>query len=246
MKCYWQHTDDTKWMTIAWTLKDSRLFQKYYGEIGNFKYYQVLIPTQLVDEVLRNLHAEIWKKPGITKTSIAYGQEHYYPKMAALLKKWVMSCDQCIEESRIDCRLDRPHRQNPCEHTTGRDNAMRVDLVPELPPYGDYQKTVKVMDVFSSYLFAYRTKNQDAKTVARLVICIMTNHANLLTTIIFDKGSTFFLAQVIEKVADVSWNNPSTCSNQACTEISMLERRQASLKRVLENETGERRSKWHK
>ena len=32
--------------------------RKYFGEIGNVKYYQNLIPKQLVSEVLRRLHRE--------------------------------------------------------------------------------------------------------------------------------------------------------------------------------------------
>ena len=37
-------------------LKDGFLFRNYYGETGSVKYYQILIPKQLVNEVLRNLH----------------------------------------------------------------------------------------------------------------------------------------------------------------------------------------------
>ena len=45
-------------------LKDGILFREYYGETGSVKYYQILIPKQLVNEVLRNLHGEFvtsWK-----------------------------------------------------------------------------------------------------------------------------------------------------------------------------------------
>ena len=53
-------------------LKDCLLFRKNYGESGSIKYYQILIPKQLVNEVLRSLHGEFGKHPGITKTIIAY------------------------------------------------------------------------------------------------------------------------------------------------------------------------------
>ena len=56
-------------------LKDGLLFRKYYGETGNVKYYQILIPKQLVNEVLRNLHGEFGKHPGIPKTIIAYREK---------------------------------------------------------------------------------------------------------------------------------------------------------------------------
>ena len=43
------------------TLKDGLLFRKYYGETGSVKYYQILIPRQLVNEVLRSLTRRIWE-----------------------------------------------------------------------------------------------------------------------------------------------------------------------------------------
>ena len=80
-------------------LKDGLLFRKYYGETGNIKCYQFLIPKQLVDEVLRRLHGEFGKHPGITKTIFAYRQKYYYPNLAKRIRDWAMSCEQCIKES---------------------------------------------------------------------------------------------------------------------------------------------------
>ena len=37
-------------------LKDGLRFRKFFGETGSVKYYQILIPKQLVKEVLRSLH----------------------------------------------------------------------------------------------------------------------------------------------------------------------------------------------
>ena len=77
-------------------LKDGLLFRKYYGETGSVKHYQILIPNQLVNEVLRSLHGDFGKHPGITKTIIGYREKFYYPKMAQLIREWVMSCEKCI------------------------------------------------------------------------------------------------------------------------------------------------------
>ena len=183
-------------------LKDGLPFRKYYGETGSVKYYQILIPKQLVNEVLRNLHGEFGKHPGITKTIIAYREKYYYPNMAQLIREWVMSCEQCLKESRINPRLTRPPLQNPNEYITAPEDAMQIDLVPGLPPSGGYENIVTAMDVFSRYFFAYPTSNQDAKTVAKVIINIMTKHAYLPTTLISDK-STAFTSHVIKEVAGV-------------------------------------------
>ena len=60
-------------------LKDGLLFWKNYGETGSVKNYQILIPKQLVNEVLRSLHGEFRKHSGITETKNGYREKYYYP-----------------------------------------------------------------------------------------------------------------------------------------------------------------------
>ena len=67
-------------------LKDGLLYRKYYGETGSVKYYQFLIPKQLVKEILRSLHGEFGKHPGIFKTIIACREKYYFPKMGAIIQ----------------------------------------------------------------------------------------------------------------------------------------------------------------
>ena len=226
-------------------LKDGLQFRKYYGETGRVKYYQILIPKQLVNEVLRNLHGEFGKHPGITKTIIAYREKYYYPNMAQLIRDWVLSCEQCLRESRITPRLTRPPLQNPNEYITAPEDAMQINLVPGLPPSGGYENIVTAIDVFSRFLFAYPKSNQDAKTVAKVIINIMTKHAYLPKTLILDKG-TAFTSIVIKEVAGVLGITLKHATTKHAQTIGLLERSHASIKQALKIETGERRSMWHK
>ena len=105
-------------------VKDGILFWKYYGETGSVKYYQILIPKQLVNEVLWSLHGEFGKHPGITKTKIAYREKYYYPNMAQLISEWVMLWEQCLRESRINPRLTRPPLHNPNGYVTAPEDAI--------------------------------------------------------------------------------------------------------------------------
>ena len=61
-------------------LKDGLFFRKYFGETGSVKYYQILIPKQLVNEVLRSLHGEFGKHPGRAKTIIAKSKSSNFQK----------------------------------------------------------------------------------------------------------------------------------------------------------------------
>ena len=165
--------------------------------------------------------------------------------MAQLIRAWVMSCEQCLKQSRINPQFFCPHLQNPNEYITAPEDAMKMDLVPGLPPSGGYENIVTAMDVFSSYLIAYPTSNQDAKSFAKVIINIMTKHAFLPTTLISDKG-TAFTSHVIKEVAGVLGITLKHATTRHAQKIGLLERSHASIKQSLNIETGERRSLWHK
>ena len=122
---------------------------------------------------------------------------------------------------------------------------MQIDLVPELPPSGGYKNIVTAMDMFSRYLFAYPTSNQDAKTIAKVLINIMTKRAYLPATLISDKGTTF-MSHVIKEVAGVLGITLKHATTRHTQTIGLLERSHASIEQALKFETGERRSLWHK
>ena len=131
------------------------------------------------------------------------------------------------------------------EHITTPEDAMKIDLVPGLPPSGGYENIVTAMDIFSRYLFAYPTSNQDATTIAKVIINILTKHAYLPTTLISDK-STAFTSHVIKEVAGVLGITLKHATTKHAQTIGLLDRSHASIKQSLKIETGERRSLWHK
>ena len=225
-------------------LKDGLLVRKFFGKAGSIIYYQILIPKQLVKEVLRSLYGETGKHPGFYKTIIAYKEKSYFPKMAQLIRELVMSCEQCFRESHIHRSLTRAPLKNPNEHITAPEDAMQIDLVPELPPSGGYENIVTATDVFSRYLFAYPTSNQDAKTIATVLMNIITKHAYLPTTLISDKG-TVFMSHVIKEVAGVLGITLKHATTKHAQKIGLLERSHESIKQALKIKTGERRSLWH-
>ena len=77
---------------------------------------------------------------------------------------------------------------------------MQVDLVPGLPPSGGFENILTGMDIIFRYVFACPTSYQDAKTIGKIIINIMTMHAYQPTTFISGKGSAF-VPQVIKEVA---------------------------------------------
>ena len=101
------------------------------------------------------------------------------------------------------------------------------------------------MDVFSRYLFAYPTSNQDVKTIAKVLINIMTKHTYLPMTLIADKG-TDFMPHVIKELAGVLGITLNHATTKHAQTIGLFERTHASIKQTLKIQTRERRSIWHK
>ena len=99
---------------------------------------------------------------------------------------------------------------------------MQIDLVPGIPPSGGYENILTAMDVFSRYLFAYPTSNQDAKAIAKVIINIMTKHAYLPTTLISEK-STAFTSHVIKEVAGVLGITLKQSTTRHAQTIALLE-----------------------
>ena len=87
--------------------------------------------------------------------------------MAQLIREWVMSCEQCIGESRIDRSFTHPSLQNPNEHITSPEDAMSIDLVPELPPSVGYENIVTAMDVVSRYFLQTRHQLRTRKQLLK-------------------------------------------------------------------------------
>ena len=122
---------------------------------------------------------------------------------------------------------------------------MLIDLVPGLPPSGGYENIVTAIHVFFRYLFPCPASNQDAKTVAKLIINIMTKHGYLPTILISDKG-TAFTSTVSKEVAGVLGITLKHATTKHAQTFGLLGRSHASIKQTLKIETGERRSLWHK
>ena len=156
-----------------------------------------------------------------------------------------MSCDQCLRESQIDPRLTHPPLQKPNEYLAAPKDALQFDLAPGLPPSNGYENIVTPMDVFSRFLFAYPTSDQDAKTIPKVIFNVMTRHTYIPTTINSDK-TTAFTSHVTKEVAGFLGNTLKQATKKHAQTFGLLERTYASTKQALKIEKGERRSLWHK
>ena len=68
-------------------IKQEVLTRRYYTDTGTTSHYQILLPTQLLEELLQALHGHNSNHPGITKMIQEVRQKYYYPCIAKYIKK---------------------------------------------------------------------------------------------------------------------------------------------------------------
>ena len=116
-------------------------------------------------------------------------QKYYYPGIAKLVKKWVQCCEICAKDKRTQNATIASELITLPEWELGHEDAMQIDLLPNLPPSGGYICIITAIDVFSRYLFAYPLIEGTATSTAKAIIDIMTKH--WYTTLLTDKASVF-------------------------------------------------------
>ena len=226
-------------------LKDENLTRQCFDEIGNVKYHQFLLPQHLLQELLQSLHGTAHKHPGISKMLQGIRQRYYYPSMAKHVKKWVEGCQECRRDKRVSNATITPELLNLPEWDLGPEDAIQIDLLPNLPPSGGFENVLTAIDVFSRYLFAYPLTDASVINVAKSLIDIMTKHAYLPTTLITDKG-TAFTSTIIAKITQSLGITLKCATTKHPQTIGKFEWTHASLKTNLKMACGEYRRQRHK
>ena len=221
------------------------IYRDYYDETGSVQFCQVLLPKHLVTELLQSLHGTANKHPGISKKLHEIRQTYYYPGVAKIVKKCIQGCEICIKDKRIANASITPELLNLPEWELGPEDALQIDLLPNLPPSGGYENIITALDNFSRYLFAYPVTDASAISTAKVLIDIMTRHTYPPTTLITDKG-TAFTSRVVAEVAKILGITLQCATTKHPQTIGKLERTHASLKGNLKMASGEYRRQWHK
>ena len=195
--------------------------------------------------MLQSLHGTAHKHPGISKMLQEIRQRYYYPNMAKHVKKRVEGCEQCARDKRVPNTTITPELLNLPEWDLGPEDAMQIDLLPNLPPSGGYENVLTAIDVFSRYLFAYPLTDASAINVAKALIDIITKHSYLPTTLITDKG-TAFTSTINAEITQILGITLKCATTKHPQTFGKLERTHASLKTNLKKACGEYRRQWHK
>ena len=124
------------------SVQEDIIYRDYYDETGSVQFRQALLPKHLVTELLQSLHGTANKHPGISKMLHEIRQKYHYPGVAKTVKKWVQGCEICIKDKRIANPSITPELLNLPEWDLGPEDALQIDLLPNLPPSGGYENII--------------------------------------------------------------------------------------------------------
>ena len=131
------------------------------------------------------------------------------------------------------------------EWDLGPEDALQIDILPNLPPSGVNENIITALDVFSRYLSAYPVNDVAVTCTAKVLIDITTRHTYLPTTLITDKG-TAFTSRLIDENSKTLGIQVKCATTKHPQTIGKLERTHASHKGKFKMASGEYRRQWHK
>ena len=210
-------------------IKQEVLTHENYTYTGTTSHYQVLLPAQLLEELLQVLHSHNSNHPGITKMIHEFRQKKYFPCIAKYIEKRVSNCQTWIQTKSINNDLFRTELLNCPEWDLGPEAILQMDILPNLPHGGGYDHRVTAIDVLSQYLLAYPVTRITATIVSRVIMDILCKHTYRPTTIITDLG-TQFNAQVTHEITAVLGIEVKHATMKHAQTIGLLERTHASVK----------------
>ena len=114
-------------------IKQDVLTRGYYNDTGTISHYQILLPKQLLDELLHALRGHNANHPGITKMIQEPRLKFYYPCIAKYIRAWVTKCQMCIQCERINNDLLKTELLHCPDWDLGPEDILQMDILPNLP-----------------------------------------------------------------------------------------------------------------
>lgn len=148
---------------------------------------QLLLPFCLRREVLQNLHDQHGHQ-GVRRTKELVRERCYWPGMGAEIERYCQECQRCILSKAVQPAAKMYQgsiiASRPLE-------VLAIDFT-LLEPATDGRENVLVMtNVFSKYTQAIPTRNQNAATVAKVLVNNWFNQFGIPMRIHSDQGAEF-------------------------------------------------------
>ena len=162
----------TKTYWVNWSLlevRDGVLMRRWESDDGKEITWKIVLPRSLRSIVLEELHNSITAGHlGVNKMLHKVQRRYYWVGLAADVRLWVKRCTTCG-------RLNNPPKKNKAPLQRYRVGAplerVAMDILGPLPETDNGNKYVLVVgDYFTKWIESYPIPDQEAETVARVLV----------------------------------------------------------------------------
>ena len=182
-KAYWAQWDSLR-------LVDGVLYRLWETPCGDAVVKQLVIPKLLQKRVLQELHGSVTVGHfGIAKTLGRVRQRFFWVNCREDVQEWCRNCDLCAEKRGPPRRPRAPMRQYLVGAPMER---LALDILGPLPTSNLGNKYILIVaDYFSKWIEAFPMPNQEAHTVAELLVKEVVCRFGVPLLIHSDQGRNF-------------------------------------------------------
>jgi len=166
------------------SLDDNGLLQRHV-QLDGIETTQVVVPRNLQQDVLHHLHDKMGHL-GVDRTLELVRERFYFPKMETFVSEYVKGCPSCVRRKSKGqvAPMGRLESVGPMD-------LLCMDFLALETSKGGYSNILVITDHFTRYAQAVPTKDQTAKTTAKVLLDRFVNHYGLPVRIHSDQGANF-------------------------------------------------------
>ena len=161
-KLYW-----AQWESLV--LLEGVLYRQWESPIGDWVVNQLILPRKFREDVLTQLHdSHSGGHLGVNKTLGKVRERFYWAQCSADVRRWCRNCDLCASRRGPPRKTRAPMKQ----HNVGAPlERVAIDVLGPLPESASGNRYLLIVqDYFTKWVEAYPLPNQEARTVAQVLV----------------------------------------------------------------------------
>lgn len=235
LKHYW-----SKWDSLA--IKDDILFLKWENDIGNKITWKVVLPEKLRAVALKSLHnAHTSGHLGIKKTLAKVRDRYFWYGLRRDVENWLRNCTVCGSKKGPSKKSRAPLKLYSVGVPMER---LAIDVTGPLPRSNKGNKYIVVIsDYFTKWTQAFAIKDQEASTIAKILVENVISLFGVPRQLHSDKGSNFESKLFTEVCKLLGIDKTRTTTNRPQSD-GMVERMMKTIKEMLKSFIDKNHKNW--